>query len=99
MKTVKTERPAPTSANQVLANTREDHNWRREPADLTTTGGIQKAIKAQWHAIQALADYIDGVATGETDDNGKPIKTSTDEAPAVSPPVVQSDPVQPAFAA
>lgn len=101
MKTVKPERPQ--SANEVLARTREDHNWRHEPADLTTTGGIQKAITAQWHAIQALADYIDGVATGETDTAGVPIqsapvKTSTDVSPAVSRPVVQSDPMAPAFA-
>ncbi len=70
----KIDRPAPKSANEVLHNTRDDHNWTRSDEDLNSTGGLQRAIKAQWHAIQALADYIDGVATGTTTDDGAPIK-------------------------
>lgn len=98
MKTVKPERPH--SANEVLARTREDHNWRHEPADLTTTGGIQKAITAQWHAIQALADYIDGVATGETDVTGAPIKNSeADVSRDGSPLGVRHDPMESTVAA
>jgi len=87
-----------TSANEVLHNTTKDHNWTHSPEDLTSTGGIQRAIKAQWHALQALADYIDGVATGETDDEGKPIKadSSDDKSPAVLPPADPVYPVAPA---
>jgi len=87
-----------TSANDVLHNTAKDHNWTHSPEDLTSTGGIQRAITAQWHALQALADYIDGVATGETDDEGRPIKidSSDGKSPPVSPPVA---PVDPAVAA
>lgn len=66
----------PKTANEVLANLRDDHNWRHDPLDLTSTGGIQRAITAQWHAIEALANYIDGVATGETDQEGRPVKNS-----------------------
>lgn len=63
----------PKSANEVLASTREDHNWKHDPAELQSTGGIQRSITAQWAAIQALADYIDGLATGQTDTAGNPI--------------------------
>jgi hypothetical protein len=79
-----------TSANEVLANTRDDHQWVQAPEDINTTGGIQRAIKAQWAAIKALADYIDGVATGTTDDQGNPVKVadpvSSGKSPSVSPP-------------
>jgi len=84
---------APTSANEVLMQCRDDHNWTPVQEDLQSTGGIQRAIKAQWHALEALANYIDGVATGETDDTGKPIKatepvkTSTDYTPKPASPV------------
>lgn len=64
---------APNSANEVLHNLKEDHDWKYDPVDITTTGGLQRAIKAQWHAIHALADYIDGKATGRTDAEGRPI--------------------------
>lgn len=64
------------TANEVLAGVRDDHNWKQDQIDLSSTSGIQRAIMAQWHAIEALADYIDGVATGETDNDGKPIKSS-----------------------
>ncbi len=76
------------SANEVLSNTLEDHNWMASPADLTSTGGIQRTITAQGHAIQALADYIDGVATGQTDDTGKPVKldSAAGKSIFVSPP-------------
>jgi hypothetical protein len=70
---IKTDQPK--TANEVLTATRDDHNWSRTEVDINTTGGIQRAIKAQWHAIQALADYIDGVATGTTNDDGAPIKS------------------------
>lgn len=56
---VKQEKP-PASANEVLANVNEDHDWKHDPEDLSTTGGIQKALKRNSAAIQALADYIDG---------------------------------------
>ena len=90
----------PSSANELLENLREDHNWAPDPVDLTTTGGIQKAIKAQWHAIQALADYIDGKATGMTDDDGKPISDSeAGKSSGVSPPGAVPGPVAQAHAA
>ena len=82
-----TDRPAPKSANEVLANLREDHDWKLDPADLTSTGGLQRNITALWAAVQALADYVDGVATGKTDDYGKPIKASSPAA-GVSPGVL-----------
>ena len=83
-----------SSANEVLANTRDDHNWTRTEEDLTTTGGLQRAIKAQWRCIQALADYIDGVATGTTDESGKPIKTE-DPVAATPKPFFGSTPAAP----
>jgi hypothetical protein len=55
------------SANDVLNSVKEDHEWKHDPADLNTTGGLQRAIKAQWHAIHALADYIDGINRSEAD--------------------------------
>lgn len=84
---------APKSANEVLTNLKDDHNWKHDPVDLTTTGGIQRSITAQWHAIHALADYIDGKATGKTDVEGKPIqadhseadKSSSESLPVVDP--------------
>lgn len=82
---------APNSANEVLTNLKDDHNWKHDPVDLTTTGGLQRAITAQWHAIHALADYIDGVATGKTDAEGKPIarseadKSSSELLPVADP--------------
>jgi hypothetical protein len=87
-----------SSANEVLNNTREDHAWLPAPQDLNSTGGIQRAIIAQWHAIQALADYIDGVATGTTDDKGQPVKTAdaADKSPAAPPPAAPFSTVSPA---
>lgn len=61
-----TDKPAvaqpvpPKSANEVLARVDEDHNYRHEPIDMNTTGGLQKAIERNWNAIRALADYVDG---------------------------------------
>ena len=55
------------SANDVLNGVKEDHEWKHDPADLNTTGGMQRAITAQWHAIHALADYIDGINRSEAD--------------------------------
>jgi phosphoserine aminotransferase len=49
----------PASANEVLESVNEAHDWKHEPEDLTSTGGIQKALKRNSAAIQALADYID----------------------------------------
>jgi hypothetical protein len=49
----------PASANEVLETVNEDHDWKHEPEDVTTTGGIQKSLKRNSAAIQALADYID----------------------------------------
>lgn len=74
------------SANEVLSNTLEDHNWMPSPIDLSSTGGIQRAITAQAHAIQALADYIDGVATGTTDDGGKPVKLDSEADKSLASP-------------
>lgn len=99
MKPVKT-RTAPQSANELLANVKDDHNWKHDPVDLTSTGGIQRAITAQWHAIQALADYIDGVATGETDAEGKPVKRSeADEQSVELLPAAPADPARSVAAA
>lgn len=92
------------SAREVLAATREDHNWKPDPIDLTSTGGIQRAITAQWHAIEALADYIDGKVTDpETgyvynkdgqriDAQGKVIDSEDRTASFESRPVVARDP-------
>lgn len=54
---------APKTANEVLARVDEDHNYRHEPIDMNTTGGVQKAIQRNWAAIQALADFVDGKAS------------------------------------
>jgi len=51
---------APKTANEVLAKVNEDHDWDPAPEDLNTTGGIQKALKRNSSAIQALANFIDG---------------------------------------
>jgi hypothetical protein len=54
------EKPkAPASANEALAIVNEDHDWKREPDDLYTTGGLQKAVERNRDAIQALANFID----------------------------------------
>ena len=53
----------PSSANEVLASVNDDHDWRNEPIDLNTTGGIKRACERNADAIQALADYIDGKST------------------------------------
>ena len=53
----------PSSANEVLASVNDDHDWRNEPIDLNTTGGIKRACERNTDAIQALADYIDGKST------------------------------------
>lgn len=50
----------PMTANEVLAKVNEDHDWKPDPEDLNTTGGIHKALNRNRDAIQALADYIDG---------------------------------------
>lgn len=52
------ERPA--SANEALAGVNEEHTWVKDPEDLNSTPGLQKAIRENRDAIQALADYIDG---------------------------------------
>jgi hypothetical protein len=81
-----TQDTAPKSANEVLARLRDDHDWRHDPVNLTTTDGIKRAIEAQSHAIQAIADYVDGRATGETDMSGKPIaRSSNDKSNGGSP--------------
>lgn len=75
----------PKTANEVLAAVREDQNWRHEEMNVHSTGGIQRNIEALWNSLQALADHIDGVATGETDADGVPIKTepvTTETVPA-----------------
>lgn len=54
------KRNQPKTANEVLARVDEDHNYRHEPIDMHTTGGVQKAIERNWKAIQALADFVDG---------------------------------------
>lgn len=54
------EKPkAPATANEALAAVNEDHDWKPEPEDLSTTGGIQKAVERNRDAIQALANFID----------------------------------------
>lgn len=57
---------APKTANEVLARVDEGHNYRHEPIDMNTTGGVQKAIQRNWVAIQALADFVDGNAQKAT---------------------------------
>jgi len=64
------------SANDVLSALREDHNWRHDPLDLTSTGGIQRNITALWDAVQALADHADGIVPGEP-----PVVATAAEAP------------------
>lgn len=49
----------PSSANEALASVNEDHTWVREPEDLDSTPGLQRAVRENRDAIQALADYID----------------------------------------
>lgn len=55
-----TEDKQPKTANEVLTRVDEDHNYRHDPINMHTTGGVQKAIERNWHAIQALADFVDG---------------------------------------
>lgn len=87
----------PNSANELLTRVKDDQDWKHDPADLNSTGGIQRAIKAQWHAIHALADYIDGIATGETDTEGKPIaRSEVRESPAEPLPVAEPYRAEPA---
>lgn len=50
----------PASANEVLEAVNEDHDWKHEPEDLNSTGGIKRACQRNAAAIQALANYIDG---------------------------------------
>jgi hypothetical protein len=80
------------TANEVIAATRDDHNWRHDATtrlDITSTGGIQRNIQALWSAVQALADHADGIATGQTDAAGYPIKADSEaDKPAVPAPVV-----------
>jgi hypothetical protein len=76
------------SANDVLNGVKEDHEWKHDPADLNTTGGMQRAITAQWHAIHALADYIDGITPAEAD-----------TSPSESPPDAHAYQAEPAPAA
>jgi hypothetical protein len=49
----------PGSANEALAAVNENHTWVKEPEDLTTSPGLQRAVQENRDAIQALADYID----------------------------------------
>jgi hypothetical protein len=51
---------APKTANEVLAKVDDDHDWTGTPEELTTTGGIQKAVARNRDAIAALANFIDG---------------------------------------
>ena len=55
----KVEAKKPMSANEVLAAVNENHVWKHEPEDLNTTPGLQRAVRENRDAIQALADYID----------------------------------------
>lgn len=49
------------TANEVVAESFDDVQWTQNPVDLSTTDGIQRAIKANTAAIHALANHIDGV--------------------------------------
>ncbi len=68
----------PKSANAMLRSMGEYHDYIKDPIDMTTTGGIQRAIERNWQAIQALADYVDGVVRGPDgvvrDKNGQPVQ-------------------------
>lgn len=57
------KRAVPQSANEVLEVTHESHNWKHEPLEMNSTGGIQRSILALRAQVKALADYIDGKIT------------------------------------
>lgn len=61
----------PASANSVLAECYDDHDWRPAVLDTNTTEGIRNTLKAHAAAIQALADQIDGI----TKVQAAPVKT------------------------
>ena len=50
----------PTNAQETVIATVAKAQWKHDPIDFGTTDGIKRAIEAQWLAIKALADYIDG---------------------------------------
>ena len=53
------------TANEVVASSFDEFNWTETPVDLSSTDGIQRAIKANTLAIRALANHIDGVKPGD----------------------------------
>ncbi len=79
----------PQTANEVLAQVDEDHNWKYDPADHTTTPGVVKSLERNRIAIQALADFIDGKFKGEAEPGVAPAKTwyggDATPAPMASP--------------
>ncbi len=57
------------TANEVVTSCFEQANWKEDPVDLTSTDGLQRAIRANTLAIHALANLMDGL-----DPEGQPIK-------------------------
>ena len=50
----------PTNAHETVLATVDHAQWKHDPIDFGTTDGIKRAIEAQWLAIRALAEYVDG---------------------------------------
>ncbi len=85
----------PQTANEVLAQVDEDHDWKYDPADHSTTPGIQKTLERHRVAIQRLADFIDGKYEGEAEPGVAPAKTwyGADAAPPAPTPETKPAPV------
>lgn len=87
------------SANDALLVTREDHNWKHEPLDMNSTGGIQRTIRALEAQIKALADYIDGKPTDadkiEADKPRRTFKNRLEDTDTVNPTLNTPVPAQP----
>lgn len=71
----------PNSANSILAEAYDDHNWKPAVLDTNTTEGIKNTLKAQAAAIQALADRIDGIHKAYTKPNRPVSRPQTDARP------------------
>src|SRR5262249_40552426 len=69
----------PSSARELVDRVRDDHGYESSPIDLNSTGGIQREIRSLGHRLDALADYVDGKATGETGPDGAPIRADKEK--------------------
>jgi hypothetical protein len=70
-----------TTAHEAIQAAVEAKQWVHDPINFSTTDGIRRAIEAQWAAIQALADHIDG-------------RSSTGKSTAGSHPAAPSGPAR-----